>query len=87
MTTLTAWFLIVSGVTYGGFVSYSPPLPTKAACEKFQQNLYHSLQHGDTFSSKCVENTIFIVNTTPTAPLTEVITPKKNVKQSNKSKP
>ncbi len=87
MTTLTAWFLIVSGVTYGGFVSYSPPLPTKAACEKFQQNLYHSLQHGDTFSSKCVENTIFIVNTTPTAPLTEVIKPKKNAKQSNKSKP
>ena len=87
MTTLTAWFLIVSGVTYGGFVSYSPPLPTKAACEKFQQNLYHSLQHGDTFSSKCVENTIFIVNTTPTAPLTEVITPQKNAKKSNKSKP
>ncbi len=87
MTTLTAWFLIVSGVTYGGFVSYSPPLPTKAACEKFQQNLYHSLQHGDTFASKCVENTIFIVNTTPTAPLTEVITPQKNAKKSNKSKP
>lgn len=87
MTTLTAWFLIVSGVTYGGFVSYSPPLPTKAACEKFQQNLYPSLQHGDNFSSKCVENTIFIANTTPTAPLTEVITPQKNAKKSNKLKP
>lgn len=87
MTTLTAWFLIVSGVTYGGFVSYSPPLPTKAACEKFQQNLYPSLQHGDTFASKCVENTIFIASPAPVPPPIEAVPPKKNAKQSNKSKP